>query len=119
MLDVGCWVFSFSSWVQCANFSGNSLSTREPAQRFGQDPAGNFTLYLAQIFNDALGSLNARGPKTVEGRLRPPLRNILTLPPATKDTLKSRHRTSQPCLVSTLQGVAAAASLVAVSRCSP
>src|SRR5437773_1265091 len=25
MLDVGCWMFSFGSWVQCANFSGNSL----------------------------------------------------------------------------------------------
>src|SRR5439155_9615738 len=25
ILDVGCWMFSFGSWVQCAKFSGNSL----------------------------------------------------------------------------------------------
>src|SRR5437773_11178568 len=25
ILDVGCWMFSFGSGVQCANFSGNSL----------------------------------------------------------------------------------------------
>src|SRR5438034_3349949 len=29
MLDVGCWMFSFGSGVQCAKFSGNSLP--EPA----------------------------------------------------------------------------------------
>src|SRR6266487_2213527 len=36
MLDVGCWMFSFGSGVQCAKFSGKSFhEPQDSAQSFG------------------------------------------------------------------------------------